>query len=96
MALLSELDALGANTREALSRVMDDEDLYVMMLGMFTDALPLCFSMEDLTCKPRSLRMSAVLHPCSGCGCETCLSLVLDAKSALCVEGAVIDVVELP
>lgn len=64
--------------------------------GMFTDALPLCFSMEDLTCKPRSLRMSAVLHPCSGCGCETCLSLVLDAKSALCVEGAVIDVVELP
>lgn len=39
MALLTELDALGANTREALSRVMDDEDLYVMMLGMFTDAL---------------------------------------------------------
>lgn len=39
MALLSELEALGANTKEALTRVMDDEDLYVMMLGMFTDAL---------------------------------------------------------
>lgn len=39
MALLTELNALGANTKEALTRVMDDEDLYVMMLGMFTDAL---------------------------------------------------------
>ncbi len=64
--------------------------------GMFTDALPLCFPMEDLTRGPQSLRMSAVLHPCSDCGCETCLSLVLDAKSALCVEGAVMDIVELP
>lgn len=63
---------------------------------MFTDALPLCFPMEDLTCGPQSLLMSAVLHPCSDCGFETCLSLVLDAKSALCVEGAVMDVVELP
>ena len=64
--------------------------------GMFTDALPLCFPMEDLTRGLQSLRMSAVLHPCSACGCETCLSLVLDAKSALCVEGAVMDVAELP
>ncbi len=64
--------------------------------GMFTDALPLCFPMEDLTRGLQSLRMSAVLHPCSACGCETCLSLVLDAKSALCVEGAVMDIVELP
>lgn len=63
---------------------------------MFTDALPLCFPMEDLTRGPQSLRMSAVLHPCSDSGCETCLSLVLDAKSALCVEGAVMDIVELP
>lgn len=39
MALLNELEALGANTKEALSRVMDDQDLYVMMLGMFSDAL---------------------------------------------------------
>lgn len=64
--------------------------------GMFTDALPLCFPMEDLTRCPQSVHMAAVLHPCSDCGCETCLSLALDAKSALCVEGAVMDVVELP
>ena len=63
--------------------------------GMFTDALPLCFPMEDLAQGPQSLRMAAVLHPCPDCGCETYLSLVLDAKSPLCVEGAVMDIVEL-
>ena len=64
--------------------------------GMFTDALPLCFSMEDLTDRPQSLHMLSVLHPRSHCGCETCLFLVLDAPDALCVEGAVLDVAELP
>ena len=64
--------------------------------GMFTDALPLCFSMGDLTHGPQTLHMASLLHPCSDRGCEACLSLVLDAKSALCVEGAVMDVAELP
>jgi|InofroStandDraft_1065614.scaffolds.fasta_scaffold14875_3 hypothetical protein len=64
--------------------------------GMFTNALPLCFPMEYLAQGPQSLCMTAVLHPCSDCGCETYLSLLLDAKSALCVEGAVMDVAELP
>ena len=64
--------------------------------GMFTDALPLCFSMEDLLCGPQTLHMASVLHPGSNCGCETSLSLVLNARSTLCVEGAVMDVIELP
>ena len=64
--------------------------------GIFTDALPLRFSMEHLARGPRSLHMVSVLHPCSNYGCETCLTLVLDAKGALCVEGAVMDVAELP
>ncbi len=64
--------------------------------GIFTDTLPLCFSMEDLSHGPQSLHMASVLHPRSNCGCETCLSLVLDAENALSVEGAVMDVTELP
>ncbi len=39
MALLDELNALGADTKEGLERVMDDEDLYKMMLGMFVDSV---------------------------------------------------------
>ena len=54
------------------------------------------YAMEDLTDRPQSLHMLSVLHPRSHCGCETCLFLVLDAPDALCVEGAVLDVAELP
>ena len=39
MNLIEELNALGVDTTEALDRVMGDEDLYEMMLGMFVDAL---------------------------------------------------------
>lgn len=39
MSLIEELNALGVDTAEALDRVMGDEDLYKMMLGMFVDAL---------------------------------------------------------
>ena len=61
--------------------------------GVFTDTLPLRFS---AACGPQSLHTSCVLHPrsCSG-GCEVSLSLVLESRSALCVEEAVLDVIEL-
>lgn len=39
MNLMEELNALGANTKEGMGRVMDDADLYKMMLGMFVDSL---------------------------------------------------------
>lgn len=39
MSLMEELNALGVDTAEGLERVMGDNDLYVMMLGMFTDAI---------------------------------------------------------
>ena len=39
MSLLEELSALGVDTAEGLDRVMGDNDLYVMMLGMFVDAV---------------------------------------------------------
>ncbi len=39
MSLLEELNALGVDTAEGLDRVMGDSDLYVMMLGMFVDAV---------------------------------------------------------
>ena len=39
MTLLEELNSLGVNTAEGLSRVMDDSDLYDMMLGMFLDSV---------------------------------------------------------
>lgn len=64
--------------------------------GMFTNALPLRFPMEHLTHGSQSLQLASVLHPCSNCECETCLFLVLDAKSALWVEGAEMNVIELP
>lgn len=35
MSLIEELKGLGADVDEALDRVMGDQDLYVMMLGMF-------------------------------------------------------------
>lgn len=63
--------------------------------GAFTDALPLYVSMADLACGPRTLQYAAVLYSCAGGGCEAELSLVWDAKKPLCVERAVLDVVEL-
>ncbi len=62
----------------------------------FTDALPLRFSLEPSVCGPQTLHASAVLYPCASGGCEAGLSLVLDANDALCVEGGVMNVIELP
>lgn len=39
MSLLEELKGLGVNVEEGLERVMDDEPLYEMMLGMFIDSV---------------------------------------------------------
>ena len=39
MSLLEELKGLGVNVDEGLERVMGDDSLYVMMLGMFVDAV---------------------------------------------------------
>ncbi len=39
MSLIDELKGLGVNVDEALDRVMGDEDLYVMMLGMFLSSV---------------------------------------------------------
>ena len=60
--------------------------------GMFTDTLPLCFSMGRTR---HTLRHVSVLHPCLDKGCSVALSLVLDAKAPLRVERAVMDVLEL-
>ena len=60
--------------------------------GVFTDTLPLRFSVEG---SRKTLHYSAVIHPCKGSCCGTELSLVLDADAPICVERAVLDVVEL-
>lgn len=39
MSLFEELKELGVNVNEGLERVMDDEPLYEMMLGMFIDSV---------------------------------------------------------
>lgn len=39
MSLFEELKELGVNVDEGLERVMDDEPLYEMMLGMFIDTV---------------------------------------------------------
>jgi len=39
MNLIDELKGLGADVDEALDRVMGDQDLYVMMLGMFLSSV---------------------------------------------------------
>lgn len=39
MSLIEELKGLGVDVNEALDRVMGDEDLYVMMLGMFLSSV---------------------------------------------------------
>lgn len=54
MALLEEMQSLGANVKEGMERVMDDQSLYEMMLGMFVDEVekdtiqPEDFDQEDL------------------------------------------------
>jgi hypothetical protein len=63
--------------------------------GAFTETLPLRFSMERFSGKPQTLRHAAVLYPCMENGGEAELSLVLDAKSPLCVERAAMDVAEV-
>lgn len=39
MSFIEELKGLGVNVDEALDRVMGDQDLYVMMLGMFLSSV---------------------------------------------------------
>ena len=39
MDLLTELEGLGVNVKEGMERVMDDKDLYTMMLDMFVTAI---------------------------------------------------------
>lgn len=39
MSLMEELKGLGVNVDEALERVMGDQELYVMMLGMFLSSV---------------------------------------------------------
>ena len=63
--------------------------------GAFTDAPPLCFSMKRLAHSSHTLHHAAVLHSCMNGVCAPELSLVLNAPTPLCVERAVMDVVEL-
>ena len=58
----------------------------------FTEALPLQFSVE---CGRKTLRHAAVIHPCRNSGCDVELFLVLEAKAPICVERAVMDIIEL-
>jgi len=60
--------------------------------GAFSDALPLCFSAGPLR---QTLHCVSVLHPCGNSGCGAEFSLLLDAKTPVCVERAVMDVVKL-
>ena len=39
MSMMTELQAMGLDVEEGLDRVMGDEDLYTMMLGMFVDSV---------------------------------------------------------
>lgn len=59
---------------------------------VFTDAMPLRFSVEG---GRQTLHYAAVLHPGRNTGCGAELSLVLDGGAPLCVERAMMDVVEL-
>lgn len=63
--------------------------------GAFTETLPLYFSAEHPVGVPQTLQYSALLYPRMAAGSGAELSLVLDTKSALCVERAVMDIVEL-
>lgn len=63
--------------------------------GAFTDTPPLRFPLERMACDCRTLSYAAVLYPRAGGVGTAELSLVLDTRNALCVERAVLDVVEL-
>lgn len=63
--------------------------------NMFADAPPLCFSLESLTHGPQTLQHVSVLHPRTNSGCAMELSLVLNAKTPLCVEWAEMDIVAI-
>ncbi|MDE6455935.1 MAG: hypothetical protein K2L38_08535, partial [Dysosmobacter sp.] len=63
--------------------------------GAFTEALPLYFHADRCGGQPQTLQHAAVLHPRMGRGSEAELSLVLDAPGALCVERAVLNIIEL-
>lgn len=63
--------------------------------GAFADTQPLCLSLEHLAHGPQTLQHVCVLHPCTNSGCAVELSLVLNAKTPLCVERAAMDIVEL-
>ena len=63
--------------------------------GTFTDTPPLRFPLERMACDCRTLSYAAVLYPQAGGVGTAELSLVLDTRNALCVERAVLDVVEL-
>ncbi len=63
--------------------------------GAFTEAAPLYFSLEHVPDSPQTLQYTAVLYPRMSGGNEAELSLTLDAPSALCVERATLDIVEL-
>ncbi|MCI9114081.1 MAG: hypothetical protein HFF96_07465 [Oscillibacter sp.] len=58
----------------------------------FTDPLPLCFSVG---CSQQTLHYASVLRPSRNNRCSAELSLVLDAKAPVCVERAVLDIMEL-
>ena len=63
--------------------------------GAFADTQPLCLALGYLTHGPQTLHHVSVLHPCANSGCGVELSLVLNAKTPLCVERAEMDIVEL-
>ncbi|MCI8916965.1 MAG: hypothetical protein HFF26_09940 [Oscillospiraceae bacterium] len=63
--------------------------------GAFAQTQPLRFSLERMAGCPQTLQYAAVLHPQMGAAGMAELSLVLDTRNALCVERAVMDVVEL-
>lgn len=63
--------------------------------GAFTDMLPLYFSIGHPAHGRETLHYACVLHPCMEHRCNVALSLMLDAKTPLQVERAVMDVVEL-
>ena len=63
--------------------------------GVFTDTLPLHFSIGRPAHGQQTLHAAAVMHPCMSSGYSVTLSLMLDAKTPLYVERAVMDIVEL-
>ena len=63
--------------------------------GTFTETLPLYFTTECFTDRPQTLQYASVLYPRADRGGEAELSLALDAKGALCVERAVMNITEL-